>query len=145
MTTSSLQGEVAAIAPTKDKATIVSRTKDETTMIPPTKDEAYQSLLLGNKTSRRASTRKKVVQETAVVPYDPELPEFSSTPKIGKTTHSQVFKAIRVGATVAIKVFRDAKGIKVAADRWRKEKEILSNLSHVSTPMELPLTLSFDP
>jgi hypothetical protein len=126
-------GEVAAIAPTKDKAAIVPRTKDETAMIASTKDEAHQSPLLCNKTARPASTRKKVVQETAVVHYDPELPEFSSTPKISKTTHSQVFKAIRGGATVAIKVFRDRRGVKLAADRWRKEMEILSDLNHVST------------
>jgi hypothetical protein len=51
------------------------------------------------------------------VPYDPELLEFSSTPKISKTTYSQVFKAIRREATVAIKVFRDRRGVKVAANR----------------------------
>ena len=73
------------------------------------------------------------MQETAIMPYDPELPEFSSTPKISKTTHSQVFKATCAGATVAIKVFRDRREVKVAADMWRKEMEILSDLNHIST------------
>ena len=80
------------------------------------------------------------MQETAVVPYNPELPEFSSTPKIVKTTLSQVFRAIRIGAIVAIKVLRDPNGVDVATDRWRKEMEILSDLNHVSIPTELLLT-----
>jgi hypothetical protein len=126
-------GKGASVALAKDKAAIVPQTKDETAMIASTKEKVHQSLLFYKKTTRTAPTRKKVVQETPVAPYNPELPEFSSMPKVSKTTHSQVFKVVRRGATVAIKVFRDCRGVKVAADRWRKEMEILSDLNHVYT------------
>jgi hypothetical protein len=53
---------------------------------------------------------------------------------VGKNKHTLVFKATRMGTTVAIKVCRN-RTVKESADAWMNEMEILSSLDHVS-PVE---------
>jgi hypothetical protein len=55
---------------------------------------------------------------------------------IGKTPHTQVFKAIRNDIVVAVKMCRKPE-IKSSADTWRNELEILRNLNHVSAKSTL--------
>jgi hypothetical protein len=74
---------------------------------------------------------------------DPALPASSSPMReshttdelIGKTKQTLVFKAIRKGTTVAIKVCRKP-GVKESADAWKNEFKILKRLNHVSKIME---------
>ena len=53
---------------------------------------------------------------------------------IGKTDRTLVFKATRMGTTVAIKVCR-RRTVKESADTWKNERDILKSLDHVS-PIE---------
>jgi hypothetical protein len=152
--------EAATVAPTKDKAyqspslgtakSVPASTRKkivEAATVAPTKHKAYQSPLLGTAKSVPASTRKKIVEASGVRdsailrPCNAELSIPSSMSKphasdevLCDNDYSLVFKAIRKRATVAIKVFRHPKGVKVAADMWREELGILNDLNHVSTP-----------